>query len=429
MAAKAGKFVLRAGDMSVYPGNNGFSVTGVGFNPAIVIVMSVGLTSENAWDTTPNTWGCMSMWGNLTGGSHENVGLNEFWGTDLKPSSGWSNSGVSWLKASHGGGGPAYYIAGTHADGFYIGYPGGGYEGGYGVVVYYLALEIDKKVGHSYGYQGLAMPVTLGWEPSLILSLGHGGLGPGADDIFMADFSVPTWAFGGFDNVANPGSGPLPWLANGLSASTSVEQVRYILDGDSDPWIFDPQTVAQSVSNSYFWYGRTPTEVSLNYVDGFPQAPYIRTSAFFVEEALSSAGGATPNPVGTPLTVEVGFEPECVIFMSPQDHHDNGTLGLVPWGGRSFGFLTKEFQCCIAWGAYSHIGSTASFCSSDIGWISNFTSTQLSDPTNPNYGTAEIDGSTFIMHTQARPKFNQYTRWVAFGFDEEAPGFFRRLGG
>ena len=53
MAAKAGKFVLRAGDMGVLPGNNGFAVTGIGFNPAIVIVMSVGLTAENTWDTTP----------------------------------------------------------------------------------------------------------------------------------------------------------------------------------------------------------------------------------------------------------------------------------------------------------------------------------------------------------------------------------------
>ena len=273
------------------------------------------------------------------------------------------------------------------------------------------------------------MPVNLGWEPSWILSLGHGGLGGGAGDIFMADYSVPSWAFGGFTNEADPTDVRVQWMANGLSHTTSVEQVRYFLDDHVDQWVFDPQTVAQSVSNSYFWFARSPTEVSINYVDGFPQAPYIRTSAFFVSDSLSSQGTITPNPVGTPKEVDVGFEPDCVIFMGPQDHHENGTLGAVPWGGRCFGFLTEDFQCCIAWGAYSHIGSTASFCSSDVGWISNFTSTALSDPTHPNYGTSEIHGSSIVMNTQALPKFNQYMRYVAYGTDEEAPGFFRRYGG
>lgn len=422
MPAKAGKFVLRAGDITVPPSNSGFAVTGLGFEPDIVIVMTVGLTAENSWVVTPPIHGGMS----IRDKSGARSGLTEMWDTDIKPDSGWSNTGIIWLKSDHSGsGGPAFYIADITPDGFSIGYASG-FEGGYGVVCYYLAIQTEANTSRQFVYPGAATPMTLGWEPSAYFVLGSGGLGSGADDIFFTNFSVPSWAFGGYDNQAGAGDNT-QWLANGLTAITSVEQVRFIDDGGADQVVFDGYTASQIVGNSIFLYGRTPTEFTYGIMDGFPQGLNIRASVHLMEEILYGGGAITPNPVGTPLAVDPGFSPDAVIFLGPQDHHVNATLGAVPWGGRCFGFLTDNFQCCIAWGAYSHIGTVAAFCTSDFSWISNFTSTQLDDPTNPNYGTAEIIGPGFTLHTQAAPKFNKYLRYAAYGVDIEGPQFFRVL--
>lgn len=426
MPAKAGKFVLRASDMTVPGGNGGFSVDDVGFEPDITIVMSVGLSTEDAWNTTPPTWGNMALLSRSPslGATGDRTGLNEFWGTDIKPSSGWSDTGVMWFKSSHGGGGPAIYAAGTHEDGFYIGYPGG-FEGGYGIVCYYLAMKsVEENVARIYGYQGATMPIDLGWEPNIFFSLAHGGLGSGAGPIFLADWSVPSWGFGALeDHISEIGN--IEWMANGLSHATSVEQVRYIIDGAGDQIVFDPATIGQDVENGGFAFGGAGTNFSANFFQGFPQAEFLRTGTHLVEGGLYTGQAITPNPVGVPLLVDPGFTPEAVIFLGPQDSFPDAVFGGVPWGGRCFGFLTADFQCCMAWGAYSHIGTVANFCTSNFSWISNFTSTALSDPTNPNYGTAEIGDGGFTLHTQALPKFNKYLRYAAYGFEEEAPGFFR----
>ena len=431
MPAKAGKFSLIPGNRSV-SGRNGFRVNGVGFNPDIVIVMSVGLGVENAWNTTPNIWGCMSLWSNNTvGAAQANTGVNEFWGTDYRPSSFWSNSGVIWFKNSHGGGGSAIFIGGTHDDGFDIGYPDGGYEGGYGIICYYLALSGDGEVGQIYAYPGAPTPVTVGFEPSIYMSLGSGGLSGGAGDIAFVDFSVPSWGFGGYENVGNPGGGSPEWMANGLAHSETVEQVRFFVDGEGGQNIFDGYTAAQIIGNSAYDFGRSDTSVSYVITDGFPAGTNTRTSLHFMSEALYTGAGITPGSVGVPLEVDVGFSPDCVIFLGPQTNH--GNLFGVPWGGRCFGFLTEDFQCCIAWGAYQHANSdpslakVASFCSSDIGWISNFTDTALDNPGSPNYGVADLLPSGFEITTSAMPKANAPMRYVAYGFDEGRSQFFEVL--
>ena len=111
--------------------------------------------------------------------------------------------------------------------------------------------------------------------------------------------------------------------------------------------------------------------------------------------ACSRVVRVTPNPVGTPLEIDTQFDPEAVIFLGPQPNY--GNLFGNPWGGRCIGFLTEDFECCIAWGAYSHVGSAWSFCTSDYSWISNFTEAALSAPTTPNYGSAELDGAGIIL--------------------------------
>jgi len=348
--------------------------------------------------------------------------VTEVWSTTPLAASFWSNSGVIWFRTSGGGGGPAFFLGDTNPDGFRIGYPFG-FEGGYGTICYYLAFESDTEVARVFGYQSAAMPVTLGWEPSFIFSLGSGGGSPPGDIAFanLSNFSV---AFGGFDNQVDSLQ-VVQWLSNGLADTTSAEQVRLIDDGNGSHVVYGDTIAAQFVSNSLFDYGRSAADIAITYNPGFPEAPDIRVGTHLLESGISSSNSATPNPVGTPLFVDAGFSPEAVIFLGPQDHHENGDLGLIPWGGRCIGFLTEDFECCIAWGAYSHVGTVAGFCTSNFSWISNFTSTQLSDPTNPNYGNAELSGSGFLMHTQALPKLNKYIRWIAYGLGEEAPGFFR----
>lgn len=430
MPAKAGKFLLRAGDISVL-GRSGFQIDGIGFRPEIVIVMSVGLTAEDSWDTTPNTWGGMSIWSNdADGNAKGNTGLTEFWGTDYKPSSFWSNSGVIWFKTSHGGGGSAIFIGGTHDDGFLIGYPDGGYEGAYGTVCYYLALKSEEgNAAQVYGYPGAPTPVTVGFQPSVYMTLGSGGLSGGAGDIAFLDFSTPSWGFGGFENQADPGRGSPEWLANGLAHTETVEQVRFFLDGNDAQSVFDGYTASQIIANSSFFYGRSATEFSYGITDGFPGGLNERVAVHMLGDGLYSGGVVTPNPIGVPLDVDVNFTPEAVIFLGPQTNH--GNLFGVPWGGRCFGFLTEDFQCCIAWGAYQHAGAdpslakVASFCTSDFSWVSNFTSDALNDPGDPNYGSAELGAAGFTMHSLALPKFNQYVHYAAYGFAEEAPQFFR----
>lgn len=431
MPVKAGKFTLRAGDMLVHGGagsNSGFEVGGIGFEPSLTIVMSVGLSTENTWAPSGKTWGVMCMH------SHNpddpvNVGgwtgLTEFWDTDMKPSSFWSNSGVGWFKNGHGGGGYAIYIAEEFEDGFRIGYPGGGYEGGYGTVCYYLCIGSDDRVGHTFSYQGAPQPEVVGWEPNIFMTLCSGGLDQSAGDIAFADMSVPSWGFGGIIDEVNSANGP-QWLANGLAAATSVEQQRFIDDGFLDQEVFDGNIVAQQVGNASFFYTRSDTTFGMHF-NNFFAGDNIRGGAHFLENGLYSGGSRTPNPVGVPLDVTTGFTPECVVFLCPQDHHDSGGLGVVPWGGRCFGFLTDDFECCIAWGAYSHIGPTAAFCTSDFSWLSNFTSTQLNAVGSPNYGNAEITSGGFRMTTQAMPKFNKYVRYAAFGLDQPHSQFFRVL--
>jgi hypothetical protein len=435
MPAKAGKFVLRAGDMQVHAlsgTNNGFQVDGIGFKPEIVVVMSVGLTAENVWDTTPNIWGNMGIWTNDADGTIEGTtGVNEFWGTDGRPSSFWSNSGVMWFKSSHSGGGPAIYIANTHDDGFFIGYPGG-FEGGYGIVCYYLALKSEEgNAARVFGYPGAPTSTNVGFQPAVFMTLGSGGLSGGAGDIGFLDFSVPSWGFGGFDNqVDGVRSGP-EWMANGLAHTETVEQIRYFLDGNGDQWVFDGYTASQIVGNSAFFYGRTLTDITIGITDGFPAGINERVAVHMLGDGLYSGDQVTPNPIGTPLDVDVGFTPEAVVFLGPQTNH--GNFFGIPWGGRCFGFLTEDFQCCIAWGAQQRasdndpFGHVASFCTSDFSWISNFTSDEVADPTNPNYGSADLTATGFTMHSLALPKFNQYVRYAAYGFVEEAPQFFRVL--
>jgi hypothetical protein len=436
MPAKAGKFVLRAGDMGVYSldgTNSGFQVDGIGFKPEIVVVMSAGLTAEDSWVTAPNIWGGMSMWSNDADGNIEgNTGLTEFWGTDFRPSSFWSNSGVIWFKSSHSGGGSAIYIANTHDDGFYIGYPDGGYEGGYGIVCYYLAMKSEEgQAAQVYGYPGGPTSMNVGFQPAVYMTLGSGGLSGGAGDIGFLDFSVPSWGFGGFDNQVDGVRGGPEWMANGLAHTETVEQVRYFLDGWGDQWVFDGYTASQIVGNSAFFYGRSATDFTIGITDGFPAGINERVAVHMLGDGLYSGNQVTPNPVGIPLDVDVGFTPEAVVFLGPQTNH--GNFFGIPWGGRCFGFLTEDFQCCIAWGAFQHANSdpslakVASFCTSQFGWISNFTSDFLADPTNPNYGTVELTATGFTMESLALPKFNQYVHYAAYGFAEEAPQFFRVL--
>jgi hypothetical protein len=87
----------------------------------------------------------------------------------------------------------------------------------------------------------------------------------------------------------------------------------------------------------------------------------------------------------------------------------------------------------MAWGAQQRasdndpIGRVASFCTSDFSWISNFTSDEVVDPTNPNYGSAELAPAGFTMHSLALPKVNQYVRYVAYGFADVKSQFFEIL--
>lgn len=426
MPVKAGSFTLQASD--TYLGNSdgndfyGWLVDGVGFQPDLVIVMTAGLASENSWvvGSTHVHGGIAIVSGTEFGPDRLCTGVSESWGTSSRPVSFFSDGGALWLRGSPGN---AFFPAYSHEDGFYMGWSPG-YEGSYGLICYYLAFEGVSNVGRGLGYQG--SPVyNLGWQPTAIFSLGHGGLGAdGAGSIAMGDTSVPSWGFGGFENLANPSHDGLQHLANGLTHFTSAIQVRHFWDDHGDQTIFDPQVVAQIISNSQFSFARTATTFDINYIGGFPEGEFIRTGAHVMDDTIYGGDTVLPNPVGVPLEVNAGFLPDAVIFLGPQDHH-GGAMGAVPWGGRCFGFLTADFQCCIAWGAYSHIGPNASFCTSDFSWISNFTTTQLSDPTNPNYGTAVIEGTGFTMHTQALPKFNKYVRYAAFGVEEEAPGFFR----
>jgi hypothetical protein len=415
---KAGKAVL--------PGSGTLSVTGVGFNPSVVILITAGSQAEDVWDTSAPVWGGMAIYTRKTVGGDVTNAVSEFWGTDIRSSSFWSNSGVIWLKTSHGGGTPAFYIDNTHGDGFTIAYSGG-FAGGGGEIVYYLCFGTDLSVGHVYSYRDAVMPVTLGWQPGIFFTLAHGGLDVSTGDIAFLDRSMPSFGFGGFDNLNLVDNTAAEWLSHGLAHSTSVEQVRYWLDGNGDQWVFTDPIVAQSISNSVFAFGRSPTEFSMQYFDGFPQGDNIRGGAHILEEGIYSGGSVSPNPIGVPLEVDCSFIPDAVVFLGPQDHSEPD-LGIVPWGGRCIGFLTEDFQCCIAWGGYQTLGGVASFSSSTRSWVSNFTSTQLSDPTNPNLGTAEIGGPGFIMHTEALPKMNKYVRYAAYGSEEEAPGFFRVVG-
>ena len=426
MAAKAGTFTLIPGNLTPPTGGSGFLVSGLGFRPSLVVAMSCSLSAENVWDVTPGMDGCMAMLSDNTVASGTNrTGLTESWNTSVKPHSFWSNSGVMWFRET---GGAAIYLSAIHDDGFYVGYASG-FEGGYGKICYYLAMGVeDAQVAQAFGYEGAAMPVTVGFEPAIYMTLGSGGLGGGAGDIAFADFDVPSWGFGGFDNQVDS-LVQTEWMANGLSHSETVEQTRWFLDGDGDQWVMDGFTAAQTLGNTAYYYGRTASTFSIGESDGFPGGINTRVSAHFMSNALFSGSSVTPPSVGTPLDIDVGFEPECVIFLGPQTNH--GNFFGIPWGGRCFGFLTKDFQCCIAFGAYQRAndgdppGYVASFCSSDVGWISNFTDTGLDDPTNPNYGTAELLPSGFRLNSLALPKYNQYLRWVAYGFEEEAPGFFR----
>ena len=396
MPAKAGKFQLIPGDTTVPPSNSGFSVE-VGFQPDLVIVMTTGLTSEDTWSTGTDIWGGMMA---ICRGDQAPTGLSEWWNTTPLPHSFWSNSGVVWFRP-----GPAVYLSQIHSNGFYMGYPGG-YEGQYGAFCYYLALSGDVNTQRVFGYQG-SPAVTLGWEPSLIFSLASGGFDASPGDIAMADTSVPSFGFGGYENLANPLENGVQWLANGLTHFTSVEQFRFMTDGSGTQTVFDPFTAAQIIASAEFSFARTSTSADINWNPFFPAADSIRTGAHLMEGGVFSGGSVTPNPIGTPLEVDTAFSPDAVMFILPQDGFVPG-FGAVPWGGRGFGFLTDDFECCMVWGAYSHIGPSASFCTSNYSWISNFTSTALSDParSNPNYGTAELGGPGFIMHTQAMPKFN-----------------------
>jgi hypothetical protein len=425
MSAKAGKFTLQAGDITVPPGNNGFAVNGVGFRPQIVVLMTVGLTSENSWKTVAGIDGGMAIFSENTVSSPGiTTGLTETWDSNIKPASFWSDTGVIWFR---GQGGAAIYLAGVHDDGFYVGYPGG-FEGGYGMFCYYLAIaQEDAQVAQMYGYEGVS-PAAVGFEPDIYMVLGSGGLSSGTGAIAFADFDVPSWGFGGFDNQKDS-LVQTEWMANGLAHGETVEQQRWFLDGDGDQWVMDGFTASQILGNTAYYYGRSATEFSIGTVDGFPGGDFTRVGVHFMSDALYAGSVVTPPPVGSPVDVDVGISPECVIFLGPQTNH--GNLFGIPWGGRCFGFLTADFQCCIAFGAQQRasdndpIGRVASFCSSDIGWISNFTSDEVADPSNPNYGTAELLPGGFRLDTLAMPKTNQYLRYVAYGFEEEAPGFFR----
>ena len=422
MASKAGKFTLRPGDITVPGGNSGFHVE-VGFEPDIVIVMTTGQPSENTWKTASDIWGGMMIMNNMPG--YPRTGVSEWWTTQPAAISFFSDTGVVWFRGPSSG--AAMYLSNTYADGFDIGYPGGGYEGNYGAVCYYLAIQTDDNVGVAYGYQG-SSPVTLGWEPNVFFTLASGGLGPGPGDIAFADFSVPSFAFGGIENSANPDQPGPQWLSNGLTVHTTVEQVRFFEDGWGTQVVFDGYTASQIIASGYFDYGRTATTFNMHYAGGgFPEGTGIRGRSHIMEGGLFSGGAVTPNPVGTPLEIDTQFDPEAVIFLGPQPNY--GNLFGNPWGGRCIGFLTEDFECCIAWGAYSHVGSAWSFCTSDYSWISNFTENALSAPTTPNYGSAELDGAGIILHSLAMPKPNHYIRYMAFGLDESSPGFFRRYGG
>lgn len=430
MAIAAGKFTLQP-PSALTPtlgldGTHPAFQVDVGFEPALYMVITAGLMSEDSWDTSGPIWGGIGVAhkSGIPGGNGlaPATALTEVWSATPLAAGFWSNSGVIWFRSSGGGGGPAFFLGDTNPTGFRIGYPFG-FEGGYGTVCYYLAFESDGEAARVFGYNGALMPVSLGWEPSFIFSLGHGGGSP-PGDIGAGNFSDFSVGIGGFDNQVS-GLQIVQWLANGLFDTTSVEQLRFIDDGSGPQIVYGSDVVGQMVSNSEFSFGKTLTDISVNYGAGFPEAPDIRVGVHLLEGGVSANDSVTPNPVGTPLDVVTGFAPDAVVFLAPQDHHINGNLGEVPWGGRCLGFATEEFECCIAWGAYSHVGSVASFCTSAFSWISNFTSVQLSDPTNPNYGSTVLIPNGFRLNTLALPKLNKYMRWVAFGVDEDAPGFFR----
>jgi hypothetical protein len=386
----------------------------VGFQPRWVIVMMSNRDTEDVWASQPSMgigWAALRNSALDVSGAEtslRNGQISEIWTTNQAASAFLGNL-VAWIRANTGNSGWAAFIPSLHDNGFTVRYSEGYSSGGPGKRAYYIAGDVDyEEVGATLPFVPGSPYYELGWLPMAFFGVGSGGgvSAPGGlQNIGWTDMSTPAVVAGDWDEhqeqnldmnvvwrgILDPNVDVQSWYGNFSEVSTGV-----IVEAT--------QSVGVQFTSDYNMQ-RTDTAFKANVVDtgGFSQGQ-ARMHTFMLGSVDSMVGSFIPSmTVGVPTQVVLPFQPEAVIFFSPQEHK-SGVFNATTQGATGWGWCTEEDQALIIYGGHWNppvAFQSAGMISSSKCWVGNCLQEGVSGTvgTQVNAGSAQINPLGFTHTT------------------------------
>ena len=431
-----------AGGKLVLSGSGEQPVTGLGFSPDVILQFYLSSTVE---DTFESLGGCVGFgFSNRTNGlpgtAEElppGATTDELWAGNT-PTSDYRSGLSVYQRVSHGSiTGVAMGARRITTDGFVLDYASG-FSGGAGRPLYWLAIgeEPDLEVKRDF-ITRVHDTFTTGWQPRVSFSVGSGGgnaagSGDSGNPYLSAISDIPTWAVSTVFNEFAPS-----FFTEGLR---SIYMMRAIRVASGSNAAFDsinatlPSRQAQLYADEYltgtgfsfgmFTHGSTPTTYTAPH--GHPGVGFVAVDGRLMTCTLSALVGfggiVTPSDdIGGEVEVAVPMPVSAVIFFCPSFNQSGGIANDVIFAS-GFGFATTDFQAVVTAGGHYNTGM-ARFQSSSAAWVSNYTETSIGG--GGHYGSAEITPNGFKITTIDNAQPAQPFMYMALGFLDEAPGFFR----
>lgn len=341
--------------------------------------------------------------------SLRNSQISEIWTTNVAASAFLGNL-VAWIRSSAGVSGWAVFTSSFDDDGFTLEYSSGFSTGGPGKRAYYIAGDADyEEVGAVLPWVPGSSSYEVGWEPMAYFGVGSGGgvgAAGGLQNVGFVDMSVPAVIAGDWGEYTDDGLDMNTVWRGILDPNVDVQSWYGNFSGVGTATIIEEtQSVGVQFASDFF-LSRTPTSILGHVVDtgGFSFG-HARMQTFILGSVDSIVGSFIPSTdVGVPTQVDLPFQPEAVIFFSPQEHK-SGVFNATTQGATGWGWCTETDQALIIYGGHWNppiAFQSAGLISSSRCWVGNCLEEGVSGTVGSqvNIGSAQINSAGFTHTTE-----------------------------
>jgi hypothetical protein len=337
-----------------------------------------------------------------------------------------------WGRATNGVDGYALYGIDIGSGGFTLRYSGG-FDGGGGNPIYWIAFgaEDDFIVHRGFHFSGKPEEPTP-YLPTVGFAVGSGGTGPIPTDgssVSFTNWAVSTWGMWAADEgIASP---PTSWPNRtlqslvGFNANAGNNTFFVGEDFDNNQLYAEAQTFGSGMPFGMFSHYRTLTDYGA--LEGWPGLGFDGDSGRLSIVSMSKLIGVTGTFIpgennGDEVEIPIPFDVQAVVFMTRLENEYTG-IPVHFTDGIANGFCTiNDFQAVIATcGRAFDAPAQARYQNQGLAWVSSL----QADAAGLHAGSAEITPNGFKLTTAVDTRSARPVSFMALGFPEEGPGFFR----